>query len=266
METRALAIAFFYAVGTAAGGISGPLLFGHLIGSGEASQVALGMYIGAATMALGGIAELAFGVKAEQTALEDVAKPLTAEEAEEGEGERRSLRARSSPPSGSPRSRRRRSRRSSPPAGASGSRSTPAARAPAGVATGPAPALSSGSPGMATSVPVPAQQLDREIDIIERALDGPGPGTTRPPRRARRRPLLGPGSLRASAARGRRLGRGCPGLPSCLRAAEVGWRRAELLIPGRQFPTFEIRKSGEAPQTGASYFVGVIKFRGADNR
>ena len=87
METRALAIAFFYAVGTAAGGISGPLLFGHLIGSGEASQVAIGMYIGAATMALGGIAELAFGVKAEQAALEDVAKPLTAEEVEEGEGE-----------------------------------------------------------------------------------------------------------------------------------------------------------------------------------
>ena len=31
METRALAIAFFYAVGTAAGGIAGPLLFGQLI-------------------------------------------------------------------------------------------------------------------------------------------------------------------------------------------------------------------------------------------
>ena len=30
MEMRALAIAFFYAVGTAAGGILGPLLFGHL--------------------------------------------------------------------------------------------------------------------------------------------------------------------------------------------------------------------------------------------
>src|SRR6202000_3022218 len=39
METRALAIAFFYAVGTAIGGISGPLLFGQLIESGERSQV-----------------------------------------------------------------------------------------------------------------------------------------------------------------------------------------------------------------------------------
>ena len=35
METRALAIAFFYAVGTAVGGITGPLLFGKLIETGE---------------------------------------------------------------------------------------------------------------------------------------------------------------------------------------------------------------------------------------
>ena len=35
METRALAIAFFYAVGTAVGGITGPLLFGQLIDSGD---------------------------------------------------------------------------------------------------------------------------------------------------------------------------------------------------------------------------------------
>ena len=66
METRALSIAFFYAVGTGAGGITGPLLFGHLIASGNQDQVAIGFFIGAAVMAIGGIAELAFGVKAEQ--------------------------------------------------------------------------------------------------------------------------------------------------------------------------------------------------------
>jgi MFS family permease len=82
METRALAIAFFFAVGTGIGGIIGPLLFGNLIASGERSQVALGFFIGAAVMAVGGIVELFFGVKAEQTPLENVAKPLTAEEAE----------------------------------------------------------------------------------------------------------------------------------------------------------------------------------------
>ena len=85
METRALSIAFFYAAGTAAGGIAGPLLFGHFIASGSQDQVATGFFIGAAVMALGGIAELLFGVKAEQRQLEDIAEPLTAEEGDTDE-------------------------------------------------------------------------------------------------------------------------------------------------------------------------------------
>jgi MFS family permease len=80
METRALAIAFFYAIGTAVGGITGPLLFGHLIASGDPAQLAFGFYIGAAMMAVGGIAEVLFGVRAEQESLEDVATPLSATE------------------------------------------------------------------------------------------------------------------------------------------------------------------------------------------
>lgn len=87
METRALAIAFFYAIGTAVGGITGPLLFGHLVSSGQRSQVGIGFLIGAAVMALGGLAELILGVKAEQVPLEDIARPLTAaseEPTEEG--------------------------------------------------------------------------------------------------------------------------------------------------------------------------------------
>ena len=69
--------------GTAAGGIAGPLLFGHLIATGSQSKVAVGFFIGAAVMAIGGLAEILFGVKAEQEQLESVAKPLTADEAEE---------------------------------------------------------------------------------------------------------------------------------------------------------------------------------------
>jgi MFS family permease len=84
METRALAIAFFYAVGTGAGGIVGPLLFGHLIATKDRNMVLVAFLIGAGVMALGGIAELFLGVRAEQTQLEDIAKPLTAEEAESG--------------------------------------------------------------------------------------------------------------------------------------------------------------------------------------
>jgi MFS family permease len=82
METRALAISLFYAIGTGVGGIAGPLLFGHFIHSGSADQVATGFFIGAGAMALGGIAELFFGVRAEQQSLENIARPLTAEEAD----------------------------------------------------------------------------------------------------------------------------------------------------------------------------------------
>jgi MFS family permease len=78
METRALAIALFFAVGTAVGGIAGPALFGQFIHSGDTNLVALGFFIGATAMALGGIAELLWGVKAEQRSLEDIATPLTA--------------------------------------------------------------------------------------------------------------------------------------------------------------------------------------------
>ncbi|PJK23344.1 MFS transporter [Mycolicibacterium goodii] len=84
METRALAIAFFYAVGTAVGGITGPLLFGQLIESGDRGLVAVSFLIGAAVMAVGGVVELLFGVRAEGQKLEDLAMPLTADE---GDGE-----------------------------------------------------------------------------------------------------------------------------------------------------------------------------------
>jgi MFS family permease len=77
METRALAIAFFYAVGTGIGGITGPLLFGQLIESGERGLVAVSFLIGAAVMALAGVVELLVGVKAEGQRLEDLALPLT---------------------------------------------------------------------------------------------------------------------------------------------------------------------------------------------
>ncbi|MCV7196575.1 MFS transporter [Mycobacterium angelicum] len=82
METRALAIAFFYAIGTAIGGITGPLLFGELIGSGQRGQVVWSFLIGAAVMAVAGLIELWLGVAAEQRALEDLALPLTVADAD----------------------------------------------------------------------------------------------------------------------------------------------------------------------------------------
>jgi MFS family permease len=85
METRALAIAFFYAVGTGIGGISGPLLFGQLIGSGQRSEVMWSFLIGAAVMAVAGLVELWLGVAAEQRPLEELALPLTVADAERDE-------------------------------------------------------------------------------------------------------------------------------------------------------------------------------------
>ncbi len=86
METRALCIAFFYAIGTAVGGIAGPLLFGKLIDNATSSKditmIAVGYFIGAVLMIAGGVVEAVLGVKAEGQALESIAKPLTAEDTE----------------------------------------------------------------------------------------------------------------------------------------------------------------------------------------
>jgi MFS family permease len=76
LEIRALAIAFFYAIGTGIGGIAGPLLFGVLINTGARSSVALGYFAGAALMLAAAAVEAVWGVAAERRALETVARPL----------------------------------------------------------------------------------------------------------------------------------------------------------------------------------------------
>ncbi|WP_233534480.1 MFS transporter [Streptomyces murinus] len=78
METRAMSIAFFYALGTAAGGISGPLLFADLTGTGRVGDTVLAFSIGAALMCAAGLVAAALAVRAERRPLEEVATPLTA--------------------------------------------------------------------------------------------------------------------------------------------------------------------------------------------
>lgn len=78
METRAMAIAFFYAIGTAAGGISGPLLFAGLTQSGVVGDAALAFCVGAALMVIAGLVAVFFAVAAEQKSLEQIAVPLSA--------------------------------------------------------------------------------------------------------------------------------------------------------------------------------------------
>jgi MFS family permease len=78
LEIRALAIAFFYAVGTGIGGVIGPWLFGALIDTGSRSSVFGGYLFGAALMLIAAVIAARFGVAAERKPLESVARPLAA--------------------------------------------------------------------------------------------------------------------------------------------------------------------------------------------
>ncbi|MER5381446.1 MFS transporter [Streptomyces sp. NBC_00647] len=77
METRAMAIAFFYAIGTAAGGISGPLVFADLTKSGVVGDTVLAFQIGAGLMCAAGLVAVFLAVDAERRSLEDIAAPLS---------------------------------------------------------------------------------------------------------------------------------------------------------------------------------------------
>ena len=133
METRALAIAFFYAVGTAVGGISGPLLFGKLIETGKETNVFWGYILGASLMIVAGIVQAVLGIEAARRDLEDIAKPLSAEAAEGDEEKPRPAAA-----------RRRR--------------------------FGPSESGSSYSPAQLSSTRVPDEDLDTEVAALVDAL------------------------------------------------------------------------------------------------
>ena len=84
LETRALCIAVFYAIGTGIGGVIGPQVFSRMINTESYEQVFLALSLGAVMMILGGLAELMFGVKAERESLERIAKPLTVADSPKG--------------------------------------------------------------------------------------------------------------------------------------------------------------------------------------
>jgi MFS family permease len=76
LEVRASAIAWFYAIGTAMGGIAGPIVFGHLIASGERGEVFMGYALGGGLMLAAAVVALFLAVDAERRSLEAVAAPL----------------------------------------------------------------------------------------------------------------------------------------------------------------------------------------------
>ncbi|RXF73602.1 MFS transporter [Hansschlegelia zhihuaiae] len=77
LEVRALAIAAFYAIGTALGGVVAPFVFGALIGAGDVWPIFGGYAFAAALMITAGVAALLFGVDAEGRSLEEIAAPLS---------------------------------------------------------------------------------------------------------------------------------------------------------------------------------------------
>ncbi|MBK8209211.1 MAG: MFS transporter [Rhodospirillales bacterium] len=77
LEVRAFAIALFYVLGTAIGGVGGPLLFGVLIETGSSRNIALGYLLGAVLMIGAAGVEMLIGIRAERRPLESVAAPLS---------------------------------------------------------------------------------------------------------------------------------------------------------------------------------------------
>ena len=77
LEIRAFAIAIFYAIGTLAGGVGAPILFGWIIATGSSDALFIGYLVAAVLMIFGAIVELWIGVAAERRPLEDVARPLS---------------------------------------------------------------------------------------------------------------------------------------------------------------------------------------------
>lgn len=77
IETRGMAIALFYALGTGVGGVAAPFIFGLLLESGSRMNIFYGYLTGALLMIGAGIVGLILGVDAEQKSLEEIAKPLS---------------------------------------------------------------------------------------------------------------------------------------------------------------------------------------------
>ena len=78
LEVRALAIAFFYAVGTGIGGVAGPWLFGVLIDTGSRWSVFGGYLFGSVLMLAAALVGALFAVAAERKSLESISRPLAA--------------------------------------------------------------------------------------------------------------------------------------------------------------------------------------------
>lgn len=78
LEMRAMAIALFFAIGTAVGGVSGPTIFDALIETGDRAAIMWGYMAAAVLMLVAAGTEWRLGFAAEGKPLEQVSAPLSA--------------------------------------------------------------------------------------------------------------------------------------------------------------------------------------------
>lgn len=90
VESRAMALSLFFAVGTTVGGIGAPALFGVLIATGSRVALFQGYLLGAGLMVAAALAELILGVAAERKSLEEIAAPLSQDDPRSPDPVRRS--------------------------------------------------------------------------------------------------------------------------------------------------------------------------------
>ena len=174
LEIRAMAIAFFYAVATGIGGVAGPYVYGNLISSGNRWTMFWGYVIGGGLMLGGGLIHRFLGVEAAQQSLEDVAKPLSAEE--DVDDERRD-----------------------------GDEGEEGEEREEGRQISPRPSFS----GLPISAAPPRldRDVEREVEVLARSLENEGPAGRRELQRRVRARHWGPGRFGRAVRTGVREGR-----------------------------------------------------------
>ncbi len=208
LEIRAMVIAFFYAIGTGVSGIIGPWLFGRLISSGARIEVFWGYAAAGVVMVAAGVIHATMGVRAEQTALEDVAAPLSAEDAQGEKGEEGKEGKEGEAPEQAEAPERPPRRDREPAGAAEHARSRDGGQRYRGPA--PTPMTSRGPGGgfpVFHEAGADRERLENETDIIVSALEHDGPARPRELSRRVRSKYWGPGRFRQAVRHGVRTHR-----------------------------------------------------------
>jgi hypothetical protein len=209
-------------------------LFGNFIHSGDLRLIALGFFVGAGAMTIGGLAELVLGVRAEGKSLENIATPLIAEETEAGPRQQASVRASRELVGATPEDHQETRERKVRVARRAGDRAAHERHGVRAVRPGPGSAFYSpgqiGTAGTTSRWEAASNEaMDREIIATERAVDEMGPSRRRALAHDANARLWGPSASVVHCGRPGRVGAssGSPATASAraggTEAAPDGW-------------------------------------------